>query len=91
MARYCLTGSRMGHDLSEGFAPVLFAFGSDRKRIRHALPPYGQWVQGQISLSTALQAGLELHAKLEFKESAQPRRHGFWIRKYQSGVAGEAV
>ena len=21
MARYCLTGSRMGHDLSEGFAP----------------------------------------------------------------------
>ena len=22
-----------------------------------ALPPYGQWVQGQISLSTALQAG----------------------------------
>ena len=23
-----------------------------------ALPPFGQWVQGQISLSTALQAGL---------------------------------
>ena len=27
-------------------------------RVTNALPPYGQCVQGQISLSTALQAGL---------------------------------
>ena len=44
--RYCLTGSRMGTTYPRASPPVTTA-----------LPPYGQWVQGQISLSTALQAG----------------------------------
>ena len=44
--RYCLTGSLMGTTYPRASPPVTTA-----------LPPYGQWVQGQISLSTALQAG----------------------------------
>ena len=47
IARYCLTDSSP-HASNPGTV----------SRVTTALPPYGQWVQGQISLSTALQAGL---------------------------------
>ena len=45
IARYCLTDSSP-HASNPGTV----------SRVTTALPPYGQWVQGQISLSTALQA-----------------------------------
>ena len=45
MARYCLTDSR----------PAAYGPGT-MSRVTTALPPFGQWVQGQISLSIAFQA-----------------------------------
>ena len=45
ITRYCLTDSR----------PAAWGPGT-MSRVTTALPPFGQWVQGQISLSIALQA-----------------------------------
>ena len=49
IARYCLPGSRIGIDIPRTLSSVTTA-----------LPPFGQWVQGQISLSTAFQAGRDI-------------------------------
>ena len=70
--RYCLTGSRMGTTYPRASPPVTTA-----------LPPYGQWVQGQISLSTALQAGLYfLFIALKRMETFGRR----WCQNYGLGV-----
>ena len=53
MARYCLTGSCTAI-FPRGLRPRVLLLRVRSQANPTALPPYGQWVQGQISLSIAI-------------------------------------
>ena len=71
MARYCLTGSRIAPTY-RGLRPRVLCLRVRSQANPNALPPYGQWVQGQISLSTAFQA--DQHLSTNWSDMPAPRR-----------------